>query len=386
MSIRLYKRCLLHMCYRFCAVKKLVADGKLKDNHALASFKRITTNFSGDQYMKSNPLLLGNPLCIVDVGARDGMHPRWNKFTSSYKGILFEPDPEEHELLKAKCGKNLMVLNSALSDSAGELDLHLCQKPGVSSVYWPNIDFLSKFPEGERFDVIKSIKVQADTLNNQLKKNNIFDIDFMKIDVQGHELSILKGSVDYLEDLVGLEVEAEFVPMYKSQPLFNEVDSFIRKHGFELFDLKRYYWKRKESRNTRNQKGQLIFGDALYFKSPEQVLLMNRVTQEKIVRSICIYLVYGYLDLAQTLFLNANRNGLLVKPVQDEVTLILSKYEKEYINTLPDFKGKARIRLLFERIASMLGVNSWHSGNDSAVGNNPGGLTISKIFFGSPWD
>jgi len=344
------------------------------------------TNFSGDKEMKSNPLLSYNPLYIVDVGARDGMHSRWNKFTSSYKGILFEPDPKEYKLLKSKCGKNLIVLNSALSDSAGELDFHLCQKPGVSSVYWPNIDFLSKFPEVERFDVVKNIKVQADTLNNQLKKNNISDIDFMKIDTQGHELSILHGSVDYLDNLVGLEIEVEFVPLYKKQPLFNEVDSFIRKHGFELFDLKRYYWKRKESKNTRNQKGQLVFGDALYFKTPEQVLLMNRVTQEKIVRSICVYLVYGYLDLAQTLFLNANRNGLLVKEVQDEVVLILSKYEREYTNMLPDFKGKGRIKLLFERIGNMFDVNSWYTGGDISVGNNPGGLTISKILFGSPWD
>ena len=104
--------------------------------------------------MKSSPLLSDNPLYIVDVGARDGMHSRWNKFTSSYKGILFEPDPKEYKLLKSKSRENLIILNSALSDSTGELDFHLCQKPGVSSAYWPNIDFLNKFPEVERFDVV----------------------------------------------------------------------------------------------------------------------------------------------------------------------------------------------------------------------------------------
>jgi FkbM family methyltransferase len=342
-------------------------------NHILALFKRIMTNFSGDNKMGINHLLSDNPLYIVDVGARDGMHSRWNKFTSSYKGILFEPDPKEYKLLKSKCEKNLIVLNFALSDSVGELDFHLCQKPYVSSVYLPNIDFLNKFPEAERFDVVKSIKVQTDTLDNQLKKNNIFDIDFMKIDTQGHELSILQGSFDYLDNLVGLEIEVEFMPLYKKQPLFNEVNSFIRKHGFELFDLKRYYWKRKESKKTRNQKGQLVFGDALYFKTPEQVLLMNRVTQEKIVRSICVYLVYGYLDLAQALFSNANKNRLLAKEVQDEVVLILSKYERAYTNILPNFKGKGSIKLLFERIGNMFDVNSWYTGGDNSIGNNPGG-------------
>ena len=50
--------------------------------------------------MNGNPLLSNNPLYIVDVGARDGMHSRWNKFTSSYKGILFEPDPNKKSFCK----------------------------------------------------------------------------------------------------------------------------------------------------------------------------------------------------------------------------------------------------------------------------------------------
>ena len=67
------------------------------------------TNFSGDNHMKSNLLLSDNPLYIVDVGAREGMHSRWNKFTSSYKGILFEPDPKEYKLLKSKLCYKLKI-------------------------------------------------------------------------------------------------------------------------------------------------------------------------------------------------------------------------------------------------------------------------------------
>ena len=326
------------------------------------------TNFSGDKQMKSNPLLSNNPLYIVDVGARDGMHSRWNKFTSSYKGILFEPDPKEYKLLKSKCGKNLIVLNSALSDSAGELDFHLCQKPGVSSVYWPNIDFLSKFPEVERFDVVKNIKVQADTLNNQLKKNNIFDIDFMKIDTQGHELSILHGSVDYLDNLVGLEIEVEFVPLYKKQPLFNEVDSFIRKHGFELFDLKRYYWKRKESKNTRNQKGQLVFGDALYFKTPEQILKISNINQEKIIRSIYIYLAYGYVDLSQVLLQEAKNINLLTEEVFTSLVKTLKKYEKNDLGK--SFGLRKKISNLLHKLSIIINLDEdYRFGTDQKIGN-----------------
>lgn len=317
--------------------------------------------------MKNSDILIDNPLWVVDVGARGGMHPRWLGFMPFYKGVLFEPDPTEYELLKNSSGKNLTVLNSALSDSATTLDLHLCRSPGTSSVFKPNIAFLNQFPDSERFDVIEKIRVKTDTLDNQLKKANISEIDFIKIDTQGYELAILKGSVDYLDNIIGLEVEVEFVPMYEKQPLFGEVDSFAREHGFELFDIRRYFWKRKKNKSTGSQKGQLIFGDALYFKSPEQILLMAEITQKKIIRSICIYLAYGYLDLAQTLFMGANRKGLLEKQTHDEVALFLKKHEKRF--ALPDFRGKTRIQSLIERIGNTFSFSGWYSGTDKSLGN-----------------
>ncbi|EMK04029.1 hypothetical protein LEP1GSC166_0690 [Leptospira kirschneri] len=71
------------------------------------------------------------------------------------------------------------------------------------------------------------------------------------------------------------------------------------KQGFELFDLQRYYWKRKNSIATGIIKGQLIFGDTLYFKTPESILSDLNVSSDKLIRAICIYLIYGYVDLAQ---------------------------------------------------------------------------------------
>ena len=309
-------------------------------------------------------ILENNLIKVVDVGASGGIDSRWSKFTSSYKGILFEPDPREYETLKLKSGKNLIVLNSALSDSKRTIDFHLCKKQEVSSVYLPNIDFLEKFPDVGRFDVVKHIRIEADTLNSQLIKHNIDDIDFIKIDTQGYELPILKGATNYLDKVIGLEIEVEFAQLYKNQPLFDEVDSFIKGKGFDLIDIKRYYWKRKESTNTGIMKGQLVFGDALYFKSPEKVLITKNINQDKIIRSICIYLVYGYLDLAQTLFYKANSKGLIEKKYYNSMEVIISKFNNTFF--LPNFRGKGRIRNLFNKIFS---VSGWYSGTDDSLGN-----------------
>ena len=87
-------------------------------------------------------LLKNKPLLVIDVGASGGIDSRWAKFTSSYKGILFEPDPREYETLKIKSKKNLIVLNSALSDEISTLNFNLCEKQTVSSFYLPNSRFL----------------------------------------------------------------------------------------------------------------------------------------------------------------------------------------------------------------------------------------------------
>ena len=318
--------------------------------------------------MIENSLLENNPLWIVDVGAAGGIHSRWKNFTSHFKAILFEPDPAAYEIIKLKDRDNLIFLNSALSDKIKKINFHILRKRELSSVYLPNFDFLNKFYEPERFEVIKKIKIKTDTLDNQLRKNNIAQIDFIKMDTQGHELPILKGSVEILNNVIGLELEVEFVPLYKDQPLFNDVDNFVRKLGFELFDIKRYFWKRNNVNDYGNRKGQLVFGDALYFKSPERILLMNKITQENIIRSICIYLVYGYTDLAQALFNAAKLKGMYSREVHDFLALILSKFKDR--NLIPDFSRKLRIQNLLLNIANKFSARGDpYSGTDKMLGN-----------------
>ena len=167
--------------------------------------------------------------------------------------------------------------------------------------------------------------MKTDTLSNQLKLNNISEVDFIKIDVQGYGLSVLKGSIEYLSNTIGLEIEVEFLEIYKNQPLFNKVDSFIQKHHFQLYDIKRYFWKRNDYEGTGTQRGQLVMGDALYLKNPEQIMKIPNINTNKIIRSICIYLCYGYIDLAETLLNNANEKRLTTNEIHEKIRYIISK-------------------------------------------------------------
>jgi hypothetical protein len=57
-------------------------------------------------------------------------------------------------------------------------------------------------------------------------------VDYLKVDVQGAELDVLRGATRTLKDALVVQIEVEFVPIYRGQPLFSDIDQFLRAQGF----------------------------------------------------------------------------------------------------------------------------------------------------------
>ncbi len=318
-----------------------------------------------------NPSSDDHPLTIVDIGASGGIHARWSASPCGLKAVLFEPDPREFDTLTSMAPDNWTVINSALSDHGGDIEFRLARKQQVSSVYPPNQAVLDKFPDPQRFHTVKTIKIRADTLDNQLKANGIQDVDFIKIDAEGYALPILKGGGESLRAVIGLELEVEFLPLRQGQSLFPDVHGFVQERGFELVDLRRYFWRRAGTGNYGNtMKGQFVFADALYLRTPEGVLSLPGISEAKIFRAVVVYLSYGYFDLAEILSRSAGAKGLLSSATSAKIETMLNKRRNKA--RLPDFRGKGRIHNVLARIADVFAVggeDGAYSGTDPKVGN-----------------
>ena len=58
--------------------------------------------------------------------------------------------------------------------------LNIC-KTRASSAFKPNYEFLKLFNDDQRFDIKSKENMNTDTLDSQLLKNKIKQLDFMKI-------------------------------------------------------------------------------------------------------------------------------------------------------------------------------------------------------------
>jgi FkbM family methyltransferase len=309
------------------------------------------------------------PLMLIDVGARGGMQNNWSRARRFLRVIGFEPDPKEFEhLLKGGTSSNTTYLNTALDNKTTTRILNLTRSGGVSSIFAPNRDFLNRFPEYERFDVLKTIPLSTDTLDNQLHKNQIQDVDFIKVDTQGSELYILQGGEKTISNSVfGIEVEVEFASMYQGQPLFADVDNYLRSIGYQLFDLRPCYWKRSIGKDYGGPKGQIIFADALYFRDYKSFhKISDKISdmvekKSKILRSLSLCVLYGYLDYA--LELVGSTYGVFS---DDEYNLIKVALTSEIpiSNKIPYFRGRSRIANLFYKLYRMFSptYNGWATG------------------------
>lgn len=316
--------------------------------------------------MKNYPRLDDHCLYIIDIGASGGIHPRFKKINNPIRAILFEPDPREFDKLKSAAPNNYIVLNTALSEFTEEINFNLCKKQQVSSVYLPNWSILNNFPDPDRFTITKTVKMTADSLDNQLDKCGILDIDFIKVDAEGYELSILKGANDILNNVVGLESEVSFASIRENQPLFHDVNKYVTQLGFQLLDIKGYYWRRRDTNFYGNIKGQIVVGDAIYFRSPESICDRPGIDERKIVASFLLFIAYGYFDIGERLYILAKQRNIITEEVGKEIDSLLTKYRRRI--WLTNFRGKQRIHNILMRIANLFCSNTWYH-VDRELGN-----------------
>jgi len=189
----------------------------------------------------------------------------------------------------------------ALNKQIGETTLHVTKSLWCSSLYIPNETYLARF-EGlsQMMNLDFSVDIETTTLDAFCKDEGIDEIDFLQIDVQGADLDVLQGGSKLLERCKVIQTEVEFSHLYINQPLFADIDIYLRKQGFTLFDLS--VAKRRRAISpvySATRLGQMLWGDAYYFRDLiREDLDSDLKSPHQILKLACIADVMDFPDYA----------------------------------------------------------------------------------------
>jgi FkbM family methyltransferase len=265
-------------------------------------------------------------MTVIDVGAFGGVARPWASIGGVVDAIAFEPSPGECQRLNAlgcRFVRSIQFYPHAVAGETGTRPLYVTRSATCCSLAEPNAAEFARYgvpgsARQNRAQVQQILPVQTVSLDGFCDRHDI-QPDFVKLDTQGTEYDILaNGFVRHIRSVVAIEIEVEFVELYRGQRLFADVDQFLRSNGFALMGLKRHHWKMHDGRRCTDLRGgRLIFGDALYLNRSA----FAKCSMDFALKAILIMRRYGLNDVADHL---QSAHGI----ESDELTMRLSEWDR----------------------------------------------------------
>lgn len=161
----------------------------------------------------------------LDIGGNHGIYSYWLSKAVGVTGRVhvFEPQPELVEEINSVVAwlalKNVSVISTALSDKASEKTLYRSRVgDGSASLESNNI---------ER-DQSRAVTVRTSTLDDYLSTGGFSSLGYIKCDVEGHELAVIRGgisSIRALRPLIQIELRVD-------QPSCDQVINMLMEIGY----------------------------------------------------------------------------------------------------------------------------------------------------------
>ena len=169
---------------------------------------------------------------VVDVGANIGLHTlNMAKIVGNTGQVFaFEPDPSNFEILRKNVKinnyQNIILEQKACADKYGRTTLYQSDHPGMHRVF-PQ----TKQAKGQ-------VQVELTSLDKYFIDSNLADkINFIKIDVEGLEFSVLKGMKNILKNNKKIKILFEFMPKNIMEAGFTPIEllNYLISHNFKLY-------------------------------------------------------------------------------------------------------------------------------------------------------
>ncbi len=266
---------------------------------------------------------------LFDVGASRGLDEHWQGLGDVLEGVGFDPLVAEIERLQLENrNPNVRFVDAFVvgpedgtpdADPGVPKDHPFFRSSAAEAVRLLDFDYRK-----EEFNKGKPVVLSERrfTLDQYSADHNIDTVDFIKVDTDGYDFSVLRGAKDTLRrcSVLGLAVEAQFHGrMGDRANVFSNIDRFLREEGFTLFDLDVYRYTRATLPGRflyrlfgSTVDGQAQFGDAVYFRDLAHPEYTSRFgfdpTPGQILKCACLMEAFGQNDSATEVLLAYRRS------------------------------------------------------------------------------
>lgn len=144
--------------------------------------------------------------------------------------FVFEPHPDIAALVSSRF--DFRVFPIAISNvddwlTLNAVNLDESSNSGISSLRQHNINGSIAANE---------IKVRVSRLDGIISREGIESIDLLKIDVEGSSYEVLEGLGDSIRRVACIQIETEYMPIWRGQRLQADVYGFLEAQGFQLIE------------------------------------------------------------------------------------------------------------------------------------------------------
>jgi FkbM family methyltransferase len=191
----------------------------------------------------------------IDVGAHYGEYAKFLISTGFFCNVVsFEPNPNSYKILLDSVSSIENCLhegvNSALSDYSGTLDLYCDSDTATASLLRYESSYIN---HGE----IETKAVPVVTLDAFLDDRNCSErLLLLKIDTQGNDLSVIKGSLHtIMKHRPIIQTEFIYISLYAGQCSPADLTAALVALGYEIYSLNNLHI---------SAEGKLAFCDAIF--------------------------------------------------------------------------------------------------------------------------
>jgi FkbM family methyltransferase len=175
---------------------------------------------------------------VLDVGANAGQYAGRLRAAGYSGGIVsFEPLAQAFAALEraAAADPGWEARRLALSDTDGEAEIHVSANSWSSSLLDMDERHLASAPESAYVGTERVTTARLDSIWDEVLGQDARP--FLKLDVQGFEMRVLRGATGHLDHLAGVQAELSLVHLYEGDSLWRDLVDHLEAYDFELAGL-----------------------------------------------------------------------------------------------------------------------------------------------------